>query len=74
MPWFDSAPKATIHAIPEPKVIWPALDLYHEAAVGKIAEEEVEYLWRAVSPGKKPPLRLSVVFSGWISTACADAQ
>ncbi len=33
-----------IHAIPELKGTLPGIDLYHEAAVGKIAEEEVEYL------------------------------
>ncbi|MDD5287613.1 MAG: SufD family Fe-S cluster assembly protein [Dehalococcoidales bacterium] len=34
----------TIHAIPELKGNLSGIDLYHEAAVGKIAEEEVEYL------------------------------
>lgn len=33
-----------IHAIPELRGTLPGIDLYHEAAVGKIAEEEVEYL------------------------------
>jgi len=33
-----------IHAIPELKGNLAGIDLYHEAAVGKIAEEEVEYL------------------------------
>jgi len=33
-----------IHAIPELKGTLPGIDLFHEAAVGKIAEEEVEYL------------------------------
>jgi len=33
-----------IHAIPELKGTLAGIDLYHEAAVGKIAEEEVEYL------------------------------
>jgi uncharacterized protein len=36
--------KGTIHAIPELKGTLAGIDLYHEAAVGKIAEEEVEYL------------------------------
>ncbi|MDD5191160.1 MAG: SufD family Fe-S cluster assembly protein [Dehalococcoidales bacterium] len=36
--------KGAIHAIPELKGTLPGIDLYHEAAVGKIAEEEVEYL------------------------------
>jgi uncharacterized protein len=36
--------KGVIHAIPELKGTLPGIDLYHEAAVGKIAEEEVEYL------------------------------
>ncbi len=34
----------SIHAIPELKGTLSGIDLYHEAAVGKIAEEEVEYL------------------------------
>ena len=33
-----------IHAIPELKGNLAGIDLFHEAAVGKIAEEEVEYL------------------------------
>jgi hypothetical protein len=33
-----------IHAIPELKGNLTGIDLSHEAAVGKIAEEEVEYL------------------------------
>jgi Fe-S cluster assembly scaffold protein SufB len=36
--------KGTIHAIPELRGTLSGIDLYHEAAVGKIAEEEVEYL------------------------------
>lgn len=36
--------KGTIHAIPELKGNLAGIDLSHEAAVGKIAEEEVEYL------------------------------
>ena len=36
--------KGTIHAIPELKGTLAGIDLSHEAAVGKIAEEEVEYL------------------------------
>jgi Fe-S cluster assembly scaffold protein SufB len=34
----------TIHAIPEIKGCLAGVDLSHEAAVGKIAEEEIEYL------------------------------
>lgn len=34
----------TIHAVPELKGTLAGVDLSHEAAVGKIAEEEVEYL------------------------------
>jgi hypothetical protein len=34
----------TIHAIPELRGTLAGVDLSHEAAVGKIAEEEVEYL------------------------------
>ncbi|MDO9333485.1 MAG: SufD family Fe-S cluster assembly protein [Dehalococcoidales bacterium] len=36
--------RGTIHAIPELKGTLAGIDLYHEAAIGKIAEEEVEYL------------------------------
>lgn len=36
--------KGVIHAIPELKGNLEGIDLSHEAAVGKIAEEEVEYL------------------------------
>lgn len=36
--------KGTIHAIPELKGNLAGVDLSHEAAVGKIAEEEVEYM------------------------------
>ncbi len=36
--------KGTIHAIPELNGTLAGIDLSHEAAVGKIAEEEVEYL------------------------------
>jgi Fe-S cluster assembly scaffold protein SufB len=36
--------KGVIHAIPELKGDLAGIDLSHEAAVGKIAEEEVEYL------------------------------
>jgi Fe-S cluster assembly scaffold protein SufB len=36
--------KGTIHAIPELKGNLAGIDLSHEAAVGKIAEEEVEYM------------------------------
>jgi Fe-S cluster assembly scaffold protein SufB len=38
------AGQGMIHAIPELKGILAGIDLSHEAAVGKIAEEEVEYL------------------------------
>lgn len=36
--------EGTIHAIPELKGNLAGIDLSHEAAVGKIAEEEIEYL------------------------------
>jgi hypothetical protein len=36
--------RGSIHAIPELRGTLSGIDLYHEAAVGKIAEEEVEYL------------------------------
>jgi hypothetical protein len=38
------ADSGTIHAIPELKGTLAGVDLSHEAAIGKIAEEEVEYL------------------------------
>lgn len=38
------AGEGTIHAVPELKGTLAGIDLSHEAAVGKIAEEEVEYL------------------------------
>jgi len=38
------AGEGTIHAIPELKGTLAGIDLSHEAAVGKIAEEEIEYL------------------------------
>jgi Fe-S cluster assembly scaffold protein SufB len=36
--------EGAIHAIPELKGSLPGIDLSHEAAIGKIAEEEIEYL------------------------------
>jgi hypothetical protein len=36
--------KGTIHAIPELEARYPNVDLSHEAAIGKIAEEEIFYL------------------------------
>jgi len=36
--------QGSIEAIPELSGLVPGIDLSHEAAVGKIAEEEVEYL------------------------------
>jgi len=36
--------EGTIHAVPELKGTLAGVDLSHEAAVGKIAEEEIEYL------------------------------
>lgn len=38
------AEEGTIHAIPELEGLVDGVDLSHEAAIGKIAEEEVEYL------------------------------
>ncbi len=38
------SPEGKIHAIPELEGLVDGVDLSHEAAVGKIAEEEVEYL------------------------------
>lgn len=36
--------EGSIHAVPELKGVFPDTDLSHEAAVGKIAEEEIHYL------------------------------
>lgn len=36
--------EGSIHAVPELKGIFPETDLSHEAAVGKIADEEIQYL------------------------------
>jgi hypothetical protein len=36
--------KGRIHAIPELEAKFPNVDLSHEAAIGKIAEEEIFYL------------------------------
>jgi len=36
--------EGSIHAVPELKGVFPETDLSHEAAVGKIAEEEIHYL------------------------------
>ena len=38
------SPKASIHAIPEIDAVHPDVSLTHEAAVGKIAEEQILYL------------------------------
>ena len=44
MSGVDFAEKGIIHAIPELKGNLAGIDLSHEAAIGKIAEEEVGYL------------------------------
>ena len=44
MPQVDTGRCHSIHAIPELKGTLAGIDLSREAAVGKIAEEEVEYL------------------------------
>ena len=41
----------TIHAIPELQGTRPGVELSHEAAVGKIAQEEIEYLNRSAPTG-----------------------
>jgi Fe-S cluster assembly scaffold protein SufB len=38
------SPEGVIHAIPELEARAEGVDLSHEAAVGKIAQEEIEYL------------------------------
>ena len=63
--------KGTIYAIPELKGNLAGIDLSHEAAVGKIAEEEVEYLMaQGPDQRRKPPPLSSGGSCGWISRGC----
>jgi Fe-S cluster assembly scaffold protein SufB len=54
----------TIHAIPELKGTLAGIDLSHEAAVGKIAEEEVQYL---MSRGLTEDEATATIVRGFIS-------
>ncbi|MCK9554793.1 SufD family Fe-S cluster assembly protein [bacterium] len=49
--------KGTIHAIPELETEWRDIDMSHEAAIGKISKEEIEYLCaRGFSEGEAQSL------------------
>jgi Fe-S cluster assembly scaffold protein SufB len=54
----------TIHAIPELEGTVAGVDLSHEAAVGKIAEEEIEYL---MSRGLSHDKAVSTIVRGFLS-------
>jgi len=54
----------TIHAVPELKGTLAGIDLSHEAAVGKIAEEEVQYL---MSRGLTEDEATATIVRGFIS-------
>ena len=54
----------TIHAIPELEGTVAGVDLSHEAAVGKIAEEEIEYL---MSRGLSRDQAVSTIVRGFLS-------
>ncbi len=56
--------KGTIHAIPELEGSVEGVDLSHEAAVGKIAEEEIEYL---MTRGLSRDEAVSVIVRGFLS-------
>jgi len=53
-----------IHAIPELEGIIPGVDLSHEAAVGKIAEEEIEYF---MARGLSRDQAVSTIVRGFLS-------
>ncbi len=56
--------KGTIHAIPELEGWVEGVDLSHEAAVGKIAEEEIEYL---MARGLSRDEAVAVIVRGFLS-------
>ena len=56
--------KGTILAIPELEGTVAGVDLSHEAAVGKIAEEEIEYL---MSRGLTRDDAVSIIVRGFLS-------
>jgi len=55
--------KGTIHAIPELETDLRDVDLSHEAAIGKISKEEIEYL---CSRGMTPDQAQSVIIRGFM--------
>jgi Fe-S cluster assembly scaffold protein SufB len=56
--------KGTVHAIPELEGSVEGVDLSHEAAVGKIAEEEIEYL---MARGLSRDDAVAVIVRGFLS-------
>lgn len=60
------SPKGLIHAIPELEGTVQDIDLSHEAAVGKIAKDEIEYLMsRGLSQGKAQ----AAIIRGFLDTS-----
>jgi len=57
--------KGMIHAIPELKGIFPETELSHEAAVGKIADEEINYL---MTRGIDKDTAVSLIVRGFLDT------
>ena len=57
--------KGTIHAIPELETDYRDVDLSHEAAIGKISKEEIEYL---ASRGIDEDLARSLIIRGFMDT------
>ncbi len=63
------AEKGLIHAIPELEGTVEGVDLSHEAAVGKIAKDEIEYLMaRGLSQGKAQ----AAIVRGFLDTSIMD--
>ena len=60
------SPKGIIHAIPELEGKNKDLDMFHEAAVGKIAKEEIEYL---MTRGLSFEEAQAVIVRGFMDTA-----
>jgi Fe-S cluster assembly scaffold protein SufB len=58
------AEKGIIHAIPELEGLVEGVDLSHEAAVGKIAEEEIEYL---MARGLSRNEAVAIIVRGFLS-------
>ncbi len=56
--------KGSIHAIPELEGLVEGVDLSHEAAVGKIAEEEIEYL---MARGLSRDQAIAAIVRGFLS-------